>query len=371
MNYQGWTLFDKVLIVAKKQGYWDYTEYCYKQTDEWQGYIVDPSNKKMKESALQWALEYKSLYDENHKYTGREEIPGTEFLYDNEGFRLELLETAGGSSQGGKLSFWNCMITAPDGKKFKVGIAADLLLELLLQTVFDHGTCTSPLCFARCKGGVGMLAKDTESYKQAEADMQKKADVKNKKTSKHQLGHAYTALQEVNGYVADLYLWYEPILETHKSSHWSSYPYDRIIGYRKLKKPKKFFWFPTLYHFESGKLYKTSSCLPQDDNKLFTCVSERLFINYYDLREKLPARVDAGESIEYDLPIEAVITLYNEKEIIGKITKAIEKEKTRPMSDDRYHIALDLVGLSANPDSYELPSDVRAAILSIDLRIED
>ena len=368
-GYTGWSLFDKVLIVAKRTGYWDYKEDCYKQKDEWQGYIVDPSNKKMKESALQWAMEYKSIYDENRKYIGREEIPGTEFLYDNEGFYLELLETAGGSSQGGKLSFWNCMITAPDGKKFKVGIAADLLLELLLQTVCDRGRITSPLCFARCKGGVGMLDKDSESYQQALSDMQKKADVKNKKTTKHVLGHAYAALQEVNAYVADLYLWYEPILETYKPTHWGSYSYERIVGYRKLEKPQKFLWFPTLYNYESGKIYKLSSCLPQAGDKPFAWRPERLFISCLDLKGKLPARVDAGVSIEYDLPIEAVIAQYNEREIIKDITEALAKDKR---ADGCYPLSTyDLVGLSANPDSYELPEDVRAAILSTDLRIED
>jgi hypothetical protein len=372
MDYQGWTLFDKVLIVAKKLGHWDYQEAKYVEDDDWQGYIVDPANKKMKENALRWAETCRTKYDENGNYCGYDRTPGEEFLYDNDGFRLELLETAGGSSQGGKLSFWNCWVTAPDGKRFKVGIAADLLLELLLQTVFDRGTCTSPLCFARCKGGVGMLDKDSESYQQALSDMQKKADVKNKKTSKHKIGYAYSALQQVNGYVADLYVWYEPIIETYKPNHWSSYTYERVVGFKKLEKPKKFFWFPDLYHFEPGTIYKTSSCVSNPTAKPYAWVPGRLFIRYHDLKEKLPARIEVGECIEYDLPLEDVIAEYNQREIIKEIEEALAKAE-RTIADNKCYplSTLDLIGLSVNPDSYELPEDVRAAILSTDLRIED
>lgn len=373
MNYQGWTLFDKVLIVAKRLGHWDYTDNKYVEDDDWQGYIVDPSNKKMKENALRWAETCRTKYDENGKYCGYDRTPGEEFLYDNDGFRLELLETAGGSSQGGKLSFWNCWVTAQDGKRFKVGIAADLLLELLLQTVFDRGVCTCPLCFARCKGGVGMLDKDSESYQQALSDMQKKADVKNKKTSKHKVGYAYSALQQVNGYVADLYVWYEPIIETYKTNHWNSYTYERVVGFKKLEKPKKFSWFPDLYQFEPGKIYKTSSCLAKSSDKPpYAWTPGRLLIYYHDLKTKLPARIEVGECIEYDLPLEDVIAEYNKREIIKDIEEALAKNQRHSVDGKVYPLSTcDLVGLSVNPDFYELPEDVRAAILSTDLRIED
>ena len=362
MDYQGWTLFDKVLIVAKKLGHWDSQESKYVEDDDRQGYIVDPANKKMKETAQRWAETCRAKYDETGQYKGYDREPGEEFLYDNDGFRLELLETAGGSSQGGKLSFWNCWVTAPDGKRFKVGIAADLLLELLLQTVFDRGACTSPLCFARCKGGVGMLHKDSVSYQQALSDMQKKADVKTKKTSKHKIGYAYSALQEVGGYIADLYVWYDPIKITRKSGCGIEYAYT--IGYKKRETPKKLYWFDSLLNYEPGKIYKTSSVKSTSPEQ-----SGRLTLWYWSLRTKLPARMEVGPCIEYDLPVEECIQEYNKEYLYRPIEKW--KQKNHHPDNFFYFSDCEFVGLSTNPDSYEMPTELRETLRSANIRIED
>lgn len=43
-DYNGWSLFDKVTIVAKPCSEWRDGE--YQTTETLQGYVVDPSNKK-------------------------------------------------------------------------------------------------------------------------------------------------------------------------------------------------------------------------------------------------------------------------------------------------------------------------------------
>jgi hypothetical protein len=345
MSYQGWTLFDKVLIVAKKIDYYDQKQRCWVTTEDWQGYIVDPSNKKMKESALRWAETCAAKHDENGKFLGYDKTPGSEFLYDNDGFILKLKDSAGGSSQGGKLSFWNCWVTAPDGKRFMVGIGADLLLELLTQTTFVDGQCQVPLCFARRTDGVGMLHKQMTNYQQALADMQKKADVKSKKTSKHIFGHAYTALQSANAYAGDIWVWYEPIMETYTSG-WHGHTYERLAGFRKLAEPKHLYWFPDLVGFEDGKTYKVSD----------------LRINYWNMKEgKLPARIDSGVCVEYDITLEECI----EKAWRDDIKSDIHYyQRFKPSTYSP-------IGWGTSKDNYELPEDLRKAILDAGLKIED
>lgn len=346
-EYQGWTLFDTVLILAKPTGYWDYENSKWVDTGDWQGYVVDPSNKKMIESARTWAMTYKSLYDESGKYSGRDEIPGTEFTYPNDGFTLELKETAQHSSQGGKLSFWNCWVTAPDGTRFKIGIAADLLLELLLQSTFVDGKCQVPLCFARRREGVGMLSKDMESYSQALKDMQKKSDVKNKKTSKHQFGHAYTALQSANVYAGDIWVWYEPIHKTGTTTYgYVRHDYEQLVGFRKLAEPKHLYWFPDLLHFSAGKTYKVSE----------------LGMGHWSVKnQKLPARIDSGFCLEEDITLEE------------RIERAWRYEID---SDMKYYnrfipAEYDPIGWSASKESYEMPQELRDAILGAGFIIED
>lgn len=360
-GYSGWTLFDKVLIVAKKIGHWDYQQNRYIEEEDWQGYIVDPSNKKMRETAQAWAETCRSKYDENGKYCGYDRTPGEEFLYDNDGFRLELKETAGGSSQGGKLSFWNCWVTAIDGKRFKVGIAADLLLDLLMSSVFENGKCKDNVFFARQAKGVGMLHKGMESYQQALADMQKKKDVKSKKTSKHKVGYAYSALQEVSAYVSDLYLWYEPIKKAYQGRY--GLAYHGIVGYRKLEKPKKLYWFDRLNNYEDGKMYKTSSCKPTPG----VWQQDRLRLNYWELRDKLPARIEVGLCVEYDLSVEDCIEHYYAKEVLPQIEKHLNRKERGEFSFGDH----DLIGLSTNPESYEMPDTLKKALASVNIYIEE
>lgn len=354
MEYKGWSLFDKVLIVAKKEQIYDRNTRTYSEVSEYQGYVVDPANEKMKANALEWAKTYRSSHDEEGKYIGTTTVAGTEFLYDNKDFILELKDAAAGSSQGGKLSFWDCWITAVDGKRFRIGIAADLLLEVLKQTTFVNGVCQVPLCFARQKAGVGMLHESMDSYQEALADMQKKADIKTKKTTKHEVGHIYSALKEVNAYAGDIWVWYEPIKErtTYSRSTWygSGY-YETIVGFRKLKKPQHLFWFPHIYQYEAGKQYKVSELSMSS-----WCTVDKA---------KLPARLDAGAFVEFDISLEERIEQCWKEYII----KEMEKEERYNRKWTPYDSTP--VGWGASKDSYELPEELREALTKRGFKIED
>lgn len=353
MDYKGWSLFDKVLIVAKKERVYDPKTRAYIDTvDSYQGYVVDPTNEKMKENALSWAKDVKYRYDENGKYIGCDQIDGFEFLYDNKDFILELKDSAGGSSQGGKLSFWDCNITAPDGKLFRIGIAADLLLEVLKQTTFINGKCQVPLSFARQKAGVGMLHESMTSYQEALADMQKKADMKTKKTSKHELGHIYTSLREANAYAGDIWVWYEPIKETRANRYWGgSDTYEVIVGYRKLKTPQHLFWFPTIYHYEADKRYK---------------VSELHMGSWQTVdKQKLPARLDGGAYVDFDVPLEDCIAQCVKEYVFEEIEKTERHQRTWIPYDSIP------IGWGASKESYELPAELREALTQRGFKIED
>jgi hypothetical protein len=344
-DYVGYSLFDKVIIVAKQRLKYEWEGGVCNTIalDEWQGYVVDPSNKSMLKSALEWGRQTKSIY-ENGKFSRSEEIPPEQFEFDNRDWTLELLRVAEGSSQGGKLSFWTCKLTKGD-KTFEVGINADLLLDVLKSHTFHNGKCVGSLMFARCKGGVGLLSEDMEEYKQALADMQKKKDIKNKKTSKHIVGHAYSALQEVQAYVGDVWYWYEPIVETYTRG-WTTG--ERVIGFRKLAEPVKRKWFPTLYNYKPGQVVPLSKGL-------------YFHISDHQLREKLPARIDTGVAIEYDITMEEAVNKFYWEEFV----------KEHSGEYPRYIYPSELFGVSASPDKCLIPPEVLDLLKKKNLRIEN
>lgn len=244
-DFAGWKLHDEVIIVGKQLssriykpgvGWVPRTEHL----GRYQGYIVDPNNKLQLESAKLWATWTEYIDDRNSQIKHEPEI----FKYKNEGFTLQLLESAERSSQGGKLSFWNCLITAPDNQEFIIGIAADLLLSLLKNNICDNGVIQNKIRFGRLNGSVGALSDNMDEYKQAVADMETRRAVNTqKKTKKYRLGYTYSSLTLDNVYLGSCYQHYEII----EPVRWTTDP----IVIKKLDKPIKRNLFPT---FDKTKL---------------------------------------------------------------------------------------------------------------------
>lgn len=350
-NYIGWKMFDTVTIVAKQIHVFDYKTYETRYTDEYQGFIVDSKNKKQLETAIRWGTHTKCHYEEvdgKRTCTGTTEIPPEQYTYDNKGFTLELSEAADQSSQGGKLSFWNCWITAPDGKRFLIGIAADLLLDVLKSCDVKNGVVQEPLMFACCKGGVGMLSPNMSSYKDALKDEASRKNNSRGKTSKHKIGYVYETLTQKNLYAGDIYRWYEPIYEIKPQKY---YPYrdaEQLTGFKKLAKPVKLMWFPTYYEDESIDWHVKH-------------------FGAHELETKLPAR---KEGIKID-------QLPDLQKCIDKIEKNYEdayKErvdvKQRRLSMANY-VDTRNIGLSVNSEEYTLPSCILSYIKLLGYNIEE
>lgn len=350
-GYTGWKLFDKITIVARAITYWDNKAYCWKETGESQGFIVDSTNKKQLDTARKWGAvthyNYENV-DGKLQCTGSYDITPEEYTYDNKDFTLELSESAEGSSQGGKLSFWNCWITASDGKRFLIGIAADLLLDVLKSTTVINGVVQEKLMFARCKGGVGMLCETMDSYKDALKDESARKNKSKGKTSKHKIGYVYETLTQKNLYAGDVYRWYEPVYEIKPQKY---YPYrdaEQLTGFKKLAKPVRLMWFPTYYENESIDWHVEH-------------------FGSYELETKLPAR---KEGIKID-------QLPDLQKCIDKIEKNYEdayKErvdvKQRGLSMATYIDTRD-IGLSVNSEEYTLPSCILSYIKLLGYNIEE
>ena len=333
-DYKGWKIPDNVIIVAKEQR--DWVDGRYITTNKYQGYVVDANDRKMLESAHNWACwtEHVQPYDPiTRTYADTIEHKGIEFHFANEGFTLELLDSAGGSSQGGKLSFWNCKISK-DGNEFIVGIASDYLLEILLYNDFIKGVCQETLSFARCKGGVGLTTKNMPIYQQFLADEEKRATVNKSKTKKREPGHLYSTLTCGYVYFGTYYRWYEPVYK--EGYHY----YQRdLLGFKKLAKPIAQHWQPTY----NEKLTKKSEYFK---NSL-----------YWD--DTTPARTDMGNVADIDM---------TDEEVLEKQLTRLFNEKTETHWIGSYWLN---IGVGLSKDTYEMPGWLRKFITDRGLKIWD
>ena len=284
-EYNGWNIFDKVIIVEQepykykcvfneKNNTFLYVE--NKEDTLPLGYICDPNNKKAIENAKLWATwsEHIGKRVSESSYIHHEPIINE---FDNAGFKVELLEAAGNSSAGGKLSFWNCKVSK-NGKSWKIGIAANLLLDVLKNTTINKGTIEEELFFARKNGNVGLLCKSMEAYKEAISDKSKKEELKNKKTKKQLFGYVYENLTEKNVYLGKIYKHYTILVD--KSDSWR--PKYTLA---KLPEPRQCIVYPS-YNENKNKLSDYS-------------IVDELVLS-------IPARKASGEKLIIDTDFESL-----------------------------------------------------------------
>ena len=190
MKYTGIKIYKEVIIVAKNKNYsyYDSEKRSYVETDYPQAYVVEKGNTKMLASAKDWAGSACKEYE-----------------FKNGEFTFSLCDPAHGSSQGGKLSFWNCLITI-DGNSFLIGISSEILCELLKNSTFINGTCKEKVYLGRINGNVGAFTSSMDLFKKGQEDEKIRNE---KKTTTYVPGDFVYTLKEERIYLGEGYKYFE------------------------------------------------------------------------------------------------------------------------------------------------------------------
>ena len=289
MNYQGIKISNKIIIVEKTENNLSVSEWR-KNLSVNQGYVVDVGNEKILSTAKYWAKwaqhtikwhkdmtpEEKEEYDNSYR-----EYEGVINEYDNGNFELTLDESADRSTVGGKLSFWNCILKAPDGKEFLIGINSELLLHLLKSNTFVNGKCESKVWLGRVWGNqVGAFTENMEEFKQSKIDEQLR---NTKKTKVYNVGDIVETLTDKTDkeiYLGEFYIYCKKYVK------WNNYRfYGRISDeelYMFLNKPIKVYVYSYLYFDKNGNVIIDSSNYKYLTFSLRKKKAERLITGHVD-----------------------------------------------------------------------------------------
>lgn len=202
---------------------------CYRGTDFHQGFVVVPSNINQYKSALNWAQEVD--YDKLTQY--RTVYEPNEYLTYNEGFTVSLMSAADPSSQGGKVSFWNCLVEK-DGNQFVIGIGQDNLLSAIKQSNLVNGKFTCTFSLGKNGALAYLVNEQMEEWKTSE--IEGVTTKKKPKTIKWQAGHSYKTITQNNLYLGDIYDWLEISSEHKKTGRGFN---KAIYHYKIADKPVK------------------------------------------------------------------------------------------------------------------------------------
>lgn len=240
MGYNYWKMMDKVgvAVCSRKPETW-------RGKEQFDGYIFEAEDENARKSAEGWARRYDNQWDSTKDTITYE--PDVH-IFENGGFSVTILDSAGGSSQGGRLSFWKCKVEK-DGVEFIVGVNDAILADLIRNSDIEKGKVKQPLMFARRGGQPGFIHEGMEAYKEAVADMKKKADLKSaKKTTKWELGGVYSTLTQTDICLGEVWDQYEEIQS--EPTGWYG---RRETTLEKRKKPVKVYAWTHFYSFQGDK----------------------------------------------------------------------------------------------------------------------
>lgn len=206
-------LYDKVTLYGKKRELREYN----RDSHTWETigetvnyYVADANDKNQNVTGKNWATTRREAGRDEKGYCIYEDVPPTNiYTTENKDFRLAINMSAGGSSQGGKLSFWMCKITKTleDGTVIEgnIGINQEELKDLLKESTFVKGVCQEPVAFYRINGNVGICTMTGEKYQQALKDRAEDDNLKKaKKTTKWELGRVYKTKTMSSIWVGDV-----------------------------------------------------------------------------------------------------------------------------------------------------------------------
>lgn len=251
--------------------------------DYFNGYVVEHGDADSLEKAKSWA-EIRNYNREKGEYD--DPIPAKVHTFDNEGFTVKILDSAGGSSQGGRLSFWKCEVEK-DGVKFIVGVNDSILADLIRNSDIKQGVVQQKVMFARKAGQPGFVHKEMEAYKEALADMKQKADLKSaKKTSKWEVGGVYKTLTQMSICLGQVYDNYEEYDDTRRNGYgsWYSRNYKAL---RKRQTPAEMTAWIHVYRFQDQSI-------PENFTKVLKKeIEDRNYVYFYT--GKPPARAKAAQ----------------------------------------------------------------------------
>ena len=207
-EYKGFNIPEKVIIVKREISAWKDGKRV--PSGEYQGYVVPSDSEKMLETALNWAGCKYEYRDGKFEYIDKDKYMKE---YTNGNFELKITNAAADSSQSGKLSFWDCTITAEDGCSYLIGINSDLLCSLLVNATFVNGVCQPKIWLGRQKSRVGAFTNTMDEFLQAQKD----AELRSRKMStKYEPGQRVFTKTSQSVYLGEMYKLVDIIEPVHR-----------------------------------------------------------------------------------------------------------------------------------------------------------
>ncbi len=277
MAYNNWKLMDRIVVAVRQTdevgGRYDFT-----------GYIVEAGNEDALKNAKDWARI--TPYD-REKGGYQTPIEPKVYEFENKGFIATVLDSAGGSSQGGRLSFWRCKVEK-DGVEFIIGVNDAILADVIKNSDIANGKIKQELMFARKGGQPGLIHENMQAYQDATADMKHKAEMKSaKKTKKWEIGGIYQTITQTDICLGEVWDTMEEYETDTSDNSWYARRYKET-KLRERNKPVKVLAWTHFYNFNKDKQ------LPSDFTELLKDeIGDRNYV--YFSAGTPPARAKTGQ----------------------------------------------------------------------------
>lgn len=247
-----WKTTDKVKIVYRNKDRYSYRDYKYKQA-----YVVTADTQL--DAALRWAGTDAKVVET-----------------ENKDFILSLGYAPGYSTNGGKLSFCNCIIEKEGLETFIVGINTEFLIGMLLDATMIKGKVNESIIFAKDNGNLGAIVVGSKQYNELVSDEAKRTKMSSSKKTKNWIpGSVYSTLTQDDLYIGE----FRDVVE---------------VGTKRTDKYSD--TLDLVFNKESSNKQFTSSCY-EDSKDISKEIYDGLMFGSF---ESCPARTCTAEVIPYN-----------------------------------------------------------------------
>lgn len=145
------------------------------------------------------------------------------------------------SSQGGKLSFWTCILTLPDGRECSIGINSDNLCDFIKVNTFVNGKCEANIYLGRENSQQAIFTENMDSFKEGLDKRELKAA---KQSSSYEVGDLVQSMTQNQVYIGKIYQYLDIYIRKDYSYNSRSYVIDYIVVWNK--NPEAQHWLPSI-----------------------------------------------------------------------------------------------------------------------------
>ncbi len=210
----------------------------------------------------------KSSLESGLRWAESKQFPSESITIKNGSIKaVTIYQASDGSSTGGKLSFWTCILTLPDDRQCFIGINSDNLCDFIKVNNFVNGKCEANIYLGRENSQQAMFTENMDSYQEG---LNKRELKSMKQSANYKPGDIVQSMTQNQVYIGKIYRYLDIYQKKIYSYSTHGYIVDYIVVWNR--NPEVIHWLPSINidTMETDIYIYTNQCYSKKPKRIIT-----------------------------------------------------------------------------------------------------